>query len=120
MGRFVDPPSPQLSQGSWKETIRGMQPTGEKNPEFYRSSQPDLLPAAVNQRSCVMAKHTSTDCLRSLTPPALRSHPKTQGRKSMLVQIFAQILTKAPVSPSVGFIFSTADISFPDVLLEDQ
>lgn len=121
MGRFVDPPPPpQLSQGSWKETIRRMQPTeGEKN-EFYRSSQPDLLPAAVNQRSCVIVKHTSTACLRSLTQPALRSHPKTPGRKSMLVQICAQILMKAPVFPSVGFIFSPADVSFPDVLSEDQ
>lgn len=38
----------------------------------------------------------------------------------MLVQMRARILTKAPVFPSVGFIFSPADISFPDVLLEDQ
>lgn len=91
-----------------------------KKAEFYRSSQPDLLPAAVNQRSCVMAKHTSTGCLRPLAQPALRSHPKTQGQKSMLVQMRARILTKAPVFPSVGFIFSPADISFPDVLLEDQ
>lgn len=86
---------------------------GGKKTEFYRSSQPDLLPAAVNQRSCVMAKHTSTGCLRPLAQPVLRSHPKTQGRKSMLLQIRARILTKAPVFPSVGFIFSPADVSFP-------
>lgn len=82
-----------------------------KKPEFYRSSQPDLLPAAVNQRSCVMAKHTSTGCLRSLTQPPLHSHPKTQGRKSMLGQICAQILTKAPVHQLASYFLPPTSVS---------
>lgn len=38
----------------------------------------------------------------------------------MLVQICAQLPTKAPVFPLVGFIVLPADIVFPDDLLEDR